>query len=231
MLVAAKEQRESEVVGRLEATQRECSALLALVERAEEQHGEVERCLHGQLQALGRQLERQGDEEAARLPAMLAGLSRLQASAEALEVRLLRLEAQAAVAQQDRQAVAAGQWAGLMVSRRYRSAVKQLRDGLQAQLLDMQAACQQQAAQLRQLQTALEAAQEDCHALSMQLRDTQLQHQRELERSAHDRQQELAALHQRVQDQRQAQQQEAMASLAAAVAEAEQRCRVEAAAR
>lgn len=40
-LGAEKQQREGELVGRLEAMQRECAALLAVVEQAEEQHAEV----------------------------------------------------------------------------------------------------------------------------------------------------------------------------------------------
>ena len=40
-LAAEKERREAELVGRLAAMQQECGALLAVVERAEEQHAEV----------------------------------------------------------------------------------------------------------------------------------------------------------------------------------------------
>lgn len=40
-LAAGKQQREAELVGRLEAMQRECGALLGVVERAEEQVTEV----------------------------------------------------------------------------------------------------------------------------------------------------------------------------------------------
>lgn len=230
-LAGAAQAREAELLDRLEAMRRECGGLLELVERAEEQHGEVERRLQAQLQALGAAVERQGDDEAAVMPALHASLSRLQSAAEGLEVRLLRLEAQAAVAQQDRQAAAAEQWAGLVRSRRYRSAVKQLRDGLQAQLLDSQAACQQQAAQLRELQAALQGAQEECRALALQLRSAEQQHQQELDAAAAQQQQELVALRQQAEDQRQTLQQEAAAATAAAVEEAQQRCRVEAAAR
>lgn len=231
VLAAAAEAREGALLGRLEAMRRECGGLLELVERAEGQHAEVERRLQAQLQALGAAVERQGDDEAAAMPALHAACSRLQGAAEGLEVRLLRLEAQAAVAQQDRQAAAAEQWAGLVRSRRYRAAVKQLRGGLQAQLLDVQAACQQQAAQLRELQAALQGSQEECRALAAQLRSGEQQHQRELEAAAALRQQELASLLQQAEEQRQALQQEAAAATAAAVEEAQQRCRVEAAAR
>lgn len=46
------------------------------------------------------------------------------------------------------QAAAVAQWARLAHSQRYRSAVKQLRDGLQADLLEARAQCQTQARRL-----------------------------------------------------------------------------------
>ncbi len=42
-LAAEKQEREGELVGRLEAMQHECAALLAVVEQAEEQHAQVRR--------------------------------------------------------------------------------------------------------------------------------------------------------------------------------------------
>ncbi|PRW61371.1 leucine-rich repeat containing [Chlorella sorokiniana] len=230
-LTDEKQQREGELVGRLEAMQHECTALLAVVERAEEQHAEVEERLHAQVQLLGGQLERHGDTEAAHLPAVHAGLAKLQSAAEGLEVRLLRLEAQAAVLQEDRRSAAVGQWATMVRSRRYRSAVQQLRDGLQAQLLDAQAVCQQQAAQLRQAHAAVDAARAECAALAEQLRDAEERQQQEWEQALQDRQQELAMLHQQADERCHTLQRQAEASAAAAVAEAEQRCRVEAATR
>ncbi len=192
----------------------------------------MEEHLHAQLQVLTGQLERHGDAEAAHLPAVhAAGLSKLQSAAEGLEVRLLRLEAQAAVVEEDRRSAAVGQWATLVRSRRYRSAVQQLRDNLQAQLLDSQAVCQQQAAQLRQAHAALEAARAECAALAAQLRDAEARHQQELEQAGQERQQEVAMLQQQADEQCQLLQQQADAAAAVAVAEAEQRCHVEAAAR
>lgn len=184
-----------------------------------------------QLQLLSRQLEQQGDEAAAHVPGLAAALDRLEASAGALEPRLLRLEAQAAVAQQDREAAAVGQWATLVRSARYNAAVRQLRDGLQAQLLDAQAACQQQAAQLRQLQAALDAARADCEALAAQAQDARLLHQQELERCAVQQQREIAAVHQQAEEQARALREQGEAATSAAVAYTEERCRVETAAR
>ena len=231
VLASEAQHREAELVGRLAALQRECGTLLAVVEQAEEQHTEVEQRLQSQLRLLSSRVEEQGDEDAARLPALSAALSQMQASAEGLEVRLLRLEAQAAVAMQDRQAAAAGQWATLVRSRRYRSAVKQLRDGLQAQLLDAQAAGQQQSAQLRQLRAALEAAGGGCAELAARLQDTLLRHEHEMQQAASAQRQELAALRQQADQELQEAQQQADAAAAAAVAAVEQRCRVELAAR
>ena len=231
VLACEAQHREGELVGRLAALQQECGALLAVVERAEEQHAEVEQRLLSQLGLLARRVEEQGDEDAARLPALSAALSHMQASAEGLEVRLLRLEAQAAVAMQDRQVAATGQWATLVRSRRYRTAVKQLRDGLQAQLLESQETGQQQAVQLRRLQAALEAARGECASLAARLQDMQLQHQQEMNELAGAQQEELARLRQQAQQELLEAAQQADDVAAAAVAAAEQQCRVELAAR
>lgn len=187
--------------------------------------------LQAQLQLLAGQVERHGDAEAAHLPAVHAGLAKLQSAAQGLEARLLRLEAQAAVVEEDRRSAAVGQWATLVRSGRYRSAVQQLRENLQAQLLDAQAMCQQQAAQLRQAHAAVEAAQAECAALAAQLRDGEARHQQELQQAAQERQQEVAELLQQAEERCQVLQQQAGVAAEAAAAEAEQRCRVEAAAR
>ena len=192
---------------------------------------QVEERLQAQVQLLASQLEQHGDAEAAHLPAVHAGLAKLHAAAEGLEVRLLRLEAHAAVMEEDRRSAAVGQWATLVRSGRYRSAVQQLRDGLQAQLLDCQAVCQQQAAQLRQAHAAVEAARSECAALALQLQHAEARHQQELEQAGQGREQEIALLYQQADERCRALQQQADAAVAAAVLQAEQRCGVEAAAR
>lgn len=230
-LAASKQQREAELTSRLEALQQECSTLIAVVELAETQHAEVEQRLQARLAALGEQLEHLGDEEAAHLPALSSSLGRVQQSAEGLEVRLLRLEAQAAVAVEDRQDSVAERWAHLVRSHRYRAAVKQLRNGLQAQLLDVQADCQQHVAQLVQLQAALHSARSKRDELAFQLQNAQLRHEQEMQLGAHEQQEQLAALQAEAEQGRRHVQQEAELAAAASVTAAEDRCRVEAAAR
>jgi len=179
----------------------------------------------------GRRPRRAGGEGGTRPAVQAAGRPKRQCGAEGVEGRLRRREAQAEVVEGDRRSAAVGQWATLVRSRRYRSAVQQLRDNLQAQLLDSQAVCQQQAAQLRQAHAALEAARAECAALAAQLRDAEARHQQELEQAGQERQQEVAMLQQQADEQCQLLQQQADAAAAVAVAEAEQHCHVEAAAR
>lgn len=180
---------------------------------------------------LGDRLLEFGDSAAAHVPALESALGRLHQSAEDLEVRLLRLEAQAAVAAEDRQEATAARWANLERCRRYRAAVRQLRDGLQAQLLDAQAASHQQAAQLAALLPALEAAEAKSEELAGRLQEAQLQHQHELHQLAAQHHAAMAALQQQSEEQQQLVQRQAEAAAAEAVAAAEDRCRVESAAR
>jgi len=194
-------------------------------------HLQVEQHMQAQLMGLCSRLEALGDEGEAHVAFLGADLGRLQQSAEDLEVHLLRLEAHAAVAVQDREDAAVSRWKQLVSSQRYRAAVRQLRDGLQVELLDAQAACQQQAAQLAQLGTALEAARSEHAQLAAELQDAHLRSEQALQRAGAERQQALAALQCKVESERVRVQQEAEAASAAAVAAAEERCRVEAAAR
>ncbi|KAL4856690.1 Transcription initiation factor TFIID subunit 14b [Chlorella vulgaris] len=227
---AESQRREAALVGRLQAMQLECVALLEVASRAEEQHTEVEQRLQAGLDLLGRQLDELGNSSAAFLPGLTDALSNLSPAGE-MEGRLLRLEAQAAVILQDRSAAAVGHWAVLVRGCRYRSAVSALRDGLQTQLLDAQAACQQQAAELQRLHAALETAQHDASELGACLEAAQLQHQAKLRAAEQHHNKQLdSALQAAAQEQREAQQ-AADESIAAAVAEVEQRCKVEMAAR
>lgn len=192
---------------------------------------QVEERFQAQLAVLGSQVLEIGDSAAAHVPAVESALGRLHQSAEELEVRLLRLEAQAAVAAEDRRDAAAARWANLERCRRYRAAVRQLRDGLQAQLLDAQAASHLQAAQLAALQSALETARAEGEELAGRLQEAQVLHQQELQQRADEHQVALATLQQQAEEQRQLVQQQAEAAAAEAVAAAEDRCRVESAAR
>jgi hypothetical protein len=81
------------------------------------------------------------------------------------------------------QAAVVAQWARLARSQRYRSAVKQLRDGLQHDLLEAQAQCQTQAAQLAQLQELAGASQQEYQQLLGRLDEVQALHDRELQAS------------------------------------------------
>lgn len=135
-----------------------------------------------------------GDEAAAHVPALTAALAKLQLAAQEQEVRLLRLEGQAAVVVEDSTAAAAGQWAAFVRGHRYRSAVKQLRGGLQQELLEVQATCQEQAAQLLHMQAALDAVTCECSVLTGQLQHASMAHQAELQRLADAQQQKVASL-------------------------------------
>ncbi|KAL4423912.1 hypothetical protein ABPG75_001213 [Micractinium tetrahymenae] len=230
-LAAEKKRREEELDGLLQGLQQECRALLGVVEQAEQQQVEMEERFQAQLAALGSQVLELGDSAAAHVPTLESALGRLHQCAEELEVRLLRLEAQAAVAAEDRQEAAAARWANLERCRRYRAAVRQLRDGLQAQVLDAQAASHQQAALLAALQSALEAARAESEELAGRLQDAQLLHQQDLQQLVQEHQAALTALQQQAEEQQQVTQQHAEAAAAEAVAATEERCRVEAAAR
>lgn len=191
----------------------------------------MEERFQARVAVLGSQLLEIGDSAAAHIPAVESALGKLRQSAEELDLRLLRLEAQAAVAAEDRQEAAGARWANLERCRRYRAAVRQLRDGLQAQLLDAQAASHQQAAQLDALQSALEAAQAESEELAGQLQEAQVLHQGELQQLAGEHQVAVAALQQQAEERQQLLQQRAEAAAAEAIAVAEDRCRVESAAR
>lgn len=79
------------------------------------------------------------------------------------------------------QAAAVGQWARLARSQRYRTAVKQLRDGLQHDLLEAQSLCARQAAQLEQLQQLAAGSQAECEELVRRLEEAEALHSREVE--------------------------------------------------
>ena len=179
-------------------------------------YSQVERRQLVQLSLLHSQLKQLGDDAAVHLPAVETSLCRLESSAEALEARLLHLEALAAVAMQDRQASAVAHWARLVRGQRYGSALKQLHSGLQARLLESQAECQQQAAQLRLLDASLETVRAKCASQAAELQAVRMQHQQEL-LEASEQQQHLLR--------------QADAAAAASVAGIEERCRVELSAR
>eukprot|EP00887_Chlorella_sp_A99_P001787 scaffold19.g1787.t1 len=230
-LAAEKEEREGALLMRLQEVQHECEALLAAVEGAEEQRQALEAGLGARLDALAAQLGHAAALEPAGLAEVAASLVGLASAAERFDVRLLRLEAQAAVILKDKEAAGMAQWARLARSQRYRTAVKHLRDSLQRQLLDCQAARHQQAAEVARLQAALAAAEAECCRLEQQLHDTHARHVHELQAASELMASHAAAAGQRLEDQRGEAEQRAQALAAAAAAAAEQRSQAQAAAR
>ena len=112
-LAAEKESREGTLLCRLQEMQRECGGLLAAVEDAEAHRAEVEGGLGARLAALERQLEGAELLAPAGLTEVVMGLSAASSAAERLDVRLLRLEAQAAVILRDKQVFRTGIELGL----------------------------------------------------------------------------------------------------------------------
>ncbi|GAB4814836.1 hypothetical protein N2152v2_001882 [Parachlorella kessleri] len=165
------------------------------------------------------------------IASLVLGLGSLQDAAADLQDRFERMEAQAAVIIQQKHAAAGAQWARLARSQRYRSAVKQLRDGLQHDLLEAQAQCHVQAAQLSELQEVATESQQQCQQLLARLEEVEAINSDKLQVLSEQHAQAINTMEQDVSAARLELQKQADLMAKAAAAAAEQRLKADMAAR